>query len=305
MRLGHGIPGLAVLGGLIAAAIALADDVPRVANGCAVFPPSSHWNQRVDRLPVAGNSGRLVRRMEPGDELFADFTIPYTVVSRDQPRSRVRFRYHDHSDRGPYPIPAKVPIEGGVDRHALIVERGSCRLYELYDLRRVRGRWRAGSGAIWSMRTNRMRPRGWTSADAAGLAILPGLVRYGEVAAGRINHAIRFTTRRTGARFVYPARHFQDRDHAPGLPPMGLRMRLKASVEISSFPPQARVILRALKEYGMILADEGLPWFISGAPSPGWRFRELRSLAAIKGSDFEVVDTGRLPKPGLRNARRR
>jgi hypothetical protein len=298
--------GIVVLASVVA--IAFGDSSSRVSSGapvggCPVFPANNHWNVRVDRLPVARNSDRLVRKMGANERLFADFTIPYTVVSKSQPRKQVRFRYHDHSDRGPYPIPNDVPIEPGIDEHALIVERGSCRLYELYDLRRRGGQWRAGSGAIFDLRSNRLRPRGWTSADAAGLAILPGLARYGEVEKGAINHAIRFTAAETAARFVYPARHFQDRDPDRSLPPMGLRMRLKPGVDISGFQAQSRVILQALKRYGMLLADEGEEWFISGAPSPGWNFTDLRTLDAIKGSDFEVVDTSSLPKPGLGNGR--
>jgi hypothetical protein len=302
----HGfLGGVALLLLVALAGIASGDPVSRVDGGCRLFPRTSHWNQRVDLLPAAPGSNRLVRKMGADRPLFADFSIPYTVVAASQPRKRVRFLYRSESDPGPYPIPRDVPIEGGVDRHALIVDRDRCRLYELYWLRRSRGRWHAGSGAIWSLRSNRMRPRGWTSADAAGLPILPGLVRYDEVAEGAIHHAIRFTADDTGARFVYPARHYQDDDPDRHLPPLGLRMRLRARVDVSQFPPQAQVILRALKEYGMILADEGEPWFISGAPSPNWDFQDLATLMGIKGSDFEVVDTSRLPKPGLRNQRRR
>jgi hypothetical protein len=268
-----------------------------VVDRCRVFPHDNHWNQRVDRLPVTSGSDRLVRRMGRAQRLFADFTIPYTVVTREQAKKRVRFYYPRESDRDPYPIPDDVPIEGGVDRHAVILDRDRCRLYELYDLHRRGRQWQAGSGAIWNLRSNRLRPRTWTSADAAGLPILPGLVRYREVAAGAIHHAIRFTAAETRGAFVYPARHYQDNDRDRDLPPMGLRMRLKASVDITGFPSQAQVVLRALKKYGMLLADEGEAWFISGSPSRGWVHRDLGTLDAIKGSDFEVVDTRSLPRP--------
>jgi hypothetical protein len=201
--------------------------------------------------------------------------------------------------QGPYPIPANVAIEGGRasdgDRHALIVDRDHCRLYELFALYPTGGgRWKAGSGAIWDLRSNRLRPAGWTSADAAGLPILPGLARYEEAARGRIEHALRFTASRTRRAYVWPARHFASSDSDPALPPMGLRVRLKASYPISSFPPQARVVLRALKEYGMILADNGSDWYVSGAPHPKWSNDQLHTLHRVPGSAFEVVDASRL-----------
>jgi hypothetical protein len=184
-----------------------------------------------------------------------------------------------------------VRIEGGGDRHAILVDRDACRLYELYALERTGGRWHAGSGAIWSLRSNRLRPQGWTSADAAGLPILPGLVRYDEVARGRIDHALRFTVEETRRAYVYPARHHASDDTDPSLPPMGLRVRLKAGYAIADFPAQARVVLRALKRYGMILADNGSDWFVTGVPDPRWSNDDLRELARVPGSAFEVVDT--------------
>jgi hypothetical protein len=192
-----------------------------------------------------------------------------------------------------------VPIEGdphpdGGDRHALIVDRDTCTLYELYALHRAGTHWAAGSGAIWPLRSNKLRPAGWTSADAAGLPILPGLARYDEVAAGAIDHALRFTAPRTRRAYIYPARHFASDSSDPSLPPMGLRVRLKASVNIAGFPPQARVVLEALKRYGMILADNGSPWYISGAPDPHWSNDDLHSLGRLTGADFEVVDTSKL-----------
>ena len=225
--------------------------------------------------------------------------IPYVVVSGTTPKSRVAFDYADESDKGPYPIPANVPIEGdpnpdGGDRHALIVDRSTCTLYELYALHRAGGGWAAGSGAIWSLGSNKLRPAGWTSADAAGLPILPGLARYGEVAAGAIDHALRFTAERTRDTYIYPARHQASSSSDPALPPMGLRVRLKASFNTVGFPRQARIVLEALKRYGMILADNGSPWYLSGAPDPRWSNDDLHSLGRLTGADFEVVDTSRL-----------
>ena len=182
----------------------------------------------------------------------------------------------------------------------IVVDRRRCRLYELFAAYPVNGgrRWRAGSGAIWNLRSNKLRPAGWTSADAAGLPILPGLARYEEVRRGDIDHALRFTAPRTRKAYVYPARHFASNSDDPALPPMGLRVRLRASFDTSGFGTQARVVLRALKRYGMLLADNGSPWFISGAPSRGWDNDDLRGLRRVRGSDFEVVDTSSLPRPG-------
>jgi hypothetical protein len=293
------------------AAVALAaarplKGVPR----CPVFPRDNPWNQRVDKLPVAPASDRLVRSIGLDDYVHADFGsgtwegapigIPYVTVSRRQPKVPVEFGYAHESDRGPYPIPRDVPIEGGRgsdgDRHVIVVDRSRCRLYELFAAYPVAGgkRWRAGSGASWSLRSNRLRPRTWTSADAAGLPILPGLARYDEVKRGSIDHALRFTAPRTRRAYVYPARHFASSSDDPDLPPMGLRVRLKASFDISGFPRQSRVVLRALQRYGMILADNGSPWYVSGAPSSGWRNDDLHQLQRVHGDAFEVV---RSPAP--------
>ena len=222
--------------------------------------------------------------------------IPYVVVhGKTTPKSRVTFDYADESDKGPYPIPANVPIEGGSDHHALIVDRDSCKLYELYALHKSGSRWAAGSGAIWSLRSNALRPATWTSADAAGLPILPGLARWdGDASTGHIDHALRFTVQRTRNSFVYPARHQASSSSDPSLPPMGLRVRLKASVNISKLPPQARIVAQAMKTYGMIVADNGSNWYVTGAPSPHWSNDQLHALGALHGSDFEVVDTSKL-----------
>jgi len=273
---------------------------------CSIFPKSNPWNQRVDSRPVAGNSAEIVRSIGAGTGLHADFGsglwegapigIPITVVGRRQLKSRVSFQYADESDRGPYPIPRNVKIEGGRsstgDRHALIVDRDSCRLYELYALYPKGHGWRAGSGAIWSLRSNKVRPAGWTSADAAGLPILPGLARYDEVRRGVIDHALRFTVERTRRAYVFPARHFASDATDPSLPPMGLRLRLKASFDVRGFPRQARIVLIALKRYGMLVADNGSSWYITGAPDPRWSNDQLHTLGRVKGSDFEVVAAG-------------
>ncbi|MEA2272220.1 MAG: hypothetical protein QOI98_928, partial [Solirubrobacteraceae bacterium] len=248
---------------------------------CPVFPRDNPWNVRVDRLPVAANSAAIVASIGANAGVHADFGsglynggpigIPYRTVSRHQRRVPVSFDYADESDHGPYPVPRNAPIEGGAqsdgDRHVIVVDRDRCRLYELYDAHPVAGgsRWHAGSGAIWSLRSNRVRPRGWTSADAAGLPILPGLARYDEVRRGRIDHALRFTAPRTRRAFLYPARHFASSATDPNLPAMGQRLRLRASFDVSGFPRQARVVLVALKRYGMFLADNGSSWYVTGA----------------------------------------
>jgi hypothetical protein len=233
----------------------------------------------------------------------APIGIPYITVARGQHRVPVAFDYADESNRGRYPIPANVPIEGGRgsdgDRHVIVVDRARCRLHELFAAYPVDGgkRWRAGSGAVWNLRSNTLRPRGWTSADAAGLPILPGLARYDEVKRGRIDHALRFTAERTRRAFVYPARHFASSLTDHDLPAMGQRLRLKRSFDVSRFPRQTRVVLRALKRYGMILADNGSSWYVSGAPNRGWDNDDLHSLHSVTGADFEVVDTSKLGRP--------
>ncbi len=225
--------------------------------------------------------------------------IPLTVVRGTQAKSRVAFDYASESDKGPYPIPKNVAIEGGRrsdgDRHALIVDRDTCKLYELFALYpTANGGWRAGSGAIFDLRSNKLRPAGWTSADAAGLPILPGLARYEDVAKGRIDHALRFTVSDSRRAYVWPARHFASDNTDPSLPPMGMRFRLKRSYPIAGFPRQTRIVLQALKEYGMIVADNGSDWYLSGAPDPNWSNDELHTLHRVPGSAFEVVDGTRL-----------
>ena len=279
------------------------------ASRCPIFPTTNVWNKRVDTLPVAKDSATLINSIGADQGLHADFGsglyngapigIPFTIVTKQTPRYQLAFQYAAESDKGPYPIPADVKIEGGRastgDRHALLVDRDACRLYEVFALYpKSGGGWSAGSGAIWSLRSNKLRPPGWTSADAAGLPILPGLARYEELRRGGIRHALRFTVQRTRSAYIYPARHFASDATDPSLPPMGLRLRLKAGFDVSGYPPQARVVLVALKRYGMIVADNGSDWYITGAPDPGWSNDDLHSLGRVKGSAFEVVDTSSL-----------
>jgi hypothetical protein len=296
-----------------------------VVAGCPVFPADNHWNLRVDTLPLHPNSDAIVRSIGTGDNMHADFGsgrenvgsrppaargsegapigIPYVTVPRGQRRVPVSFDYADESDRGRYPIPRRALIEGGRgsdgDRHVIVLQRSRCRLYELFDAHPMEGgaRWHAGSGAIFNLRSNRLRRRGLTSADAAGLPIFPGLARYGEARRGHIDHALRFTASRTRRAFIYPARHFASEETDPDLPAMGQRLRLNSGFDISRFPRQSRIVLRALKRYGMILADNGSSWYVSGAPSRGWDNADLHSLHGVPGSAFEVVDTSRLPRP--------
>jgi hypothetical protein len=304
---------------LAAATVALALAIPaagrpvRGAPKCRVLPASNPWNQRVDKLPLLPGSDAMVRGIGTSEKLHPDFGsgtyqgrpigIPYTTVSKSQKRVKVSFDYADESDRGPYPIPANAPIEGGSnaggDRHVIVVDRDRCVLYELYDAHPQNGgaSWHAGSGAIFDLESNRVRHAGWTSADAAGLPILPGLARYEEAKAGKIDHALRFTVNRTRRAYIYPARHFASSDTDPTLPAMGQRLRLRASFDTSGFPPQARAVLDALKRYGMIVADNGSDWYISGAPSKGWDNEDLNALKQVEGSNFEVVDTSALPRP--------
>jgi hypothetical protein len=292
---------LATLVALVAAApvSAAAPTLPG-ARDCPLFPASNVWNRRVDSLPVARNSATIVRTIgvnayvHPDFGSYSGYGIPYNVVGSSTPRSHVTFRWPGESDAGPYPIPTNFKREGGSDKHILMVDRDSCRLYELFAAVKGPNGWHAGSGAIWNLKSNALRPKGWTSADAAGLPILPGLVRFHEVAAGAIRHALRFTAPETRRSYIYPARHFASDYTNAKYPPMGLRVRLKKSVDISHFGPQARVLLKALKLYGMILADNGSPWYVTGAPDPRWDDDDMHDLHTLHGSDFEVVDTSSL-----------
>jgi hypothetical protein len=287
-------------------AAALAGPAPAATlAGCPLLPRAFPTNQRVDHLPVLAGSDAIVRSIGLDEGLHPDFGsgtyqgrpigIPYDVVGKRTKRERVRFGYADESDRVRYPILRGVHIEGGRDadgdRHALLLDRDACRLYELFDLQGRPGAWSAGSGATWSLRSTKVRPAGWTSADAAGLPILPLLARYQEVKRGRIDHALRVTVSRSRRAYVYPARHSASSETDPSLPRMGERLRLKAGVDISGLPRQARVIAEALKRYGLIVADNGSDWYVSGAPSRSWDNDRLRALRTLTGRDFEVVDT--------------
>jgi hypothetical protein len=273
---------------------------PHTLAGCAMFPADNPWNQRVDTLPVASSSDAIIATIGAGTGLHPDFGsgkwdggpigIPYNVVTASTKKVPVKFYYADESDPGPYPIPAKPAIEFGSDHHILVVDSSACRLYELFDAKKKGSKWTAGSGAIWSLSSNALRPDGWTSADAAGLQILPGLARWDEVAVGHIDHALRFTAQHTRRAYVYPATHYASSLTDPDLPPMGLRLRLRGDFDTTTFPPQARVVLEALKLYGMMLADNGSNWYISGAPDSHWSNDDLHTLGRVKGSDFEVID---------------
>jgi hypothetical protein len=277
--------------------------------GCPSLPANDVWHADVSRLPVAAGSSRYVASIGTGRTVHADFGsrtwdggpigIPVTYVPGGQARVRVSFDYADESDPGPYPIPRAALVEGGPgadgDRHVLVVDTAACRLYELFAAHpNADGSWHAGSGAVYDLRSSRLRPAGWTSADAAGLPITPGLVRYEEVAAGRVTHAIRVTVPRSQNRYVWPARHAASDSGDTALPPMGLRLRLKASVNTARLPAQARIIAQAMKTYGVIVADNGSPWFIGGAPDPHWDNDALAALAGLTGVDFEAVDTAPL-----------
>jgi hypothetical protein len=283
------------------------------APACQIFPSDNPWNQRVDGLQVARNSAQLIANMSPDHPVHPDFGtvyngapngIPFAVVSRHTRRVPVSFDYASESDGHLYPLPPNVPIEGGPqssgDRHVIVVDRDACVDYELFAAYpHNHGRsWHAGSGATFNLRSDRLRHAGWTSADAAVLPILPGLARYDEVAGGSIDHALRFTVPCTARAYVYPARHHAPTCGSGAYPPMGLRVRLKASVDISHLPYQARVVALALKRYGMIVADNGSAWYISGAPDPRWSDDALHQLDRLSGRDFEVVDTSSLPHPG-------
>jgi hypothetical protein len=267
-----------------------------------VFPADNPWNRDVSTLPVDPNSANYlaaVTALGGNQKLHADFGgggaygIPYVTVPGTQPLVPVDFgSYGDESDPGPYPIPLAAPIEGGSDAHVLAVDRDHCKLYELFAASRGASRWSADSGAVFDLTSNALRPEGWTSADAAGLPIFPGLVRYDEVASGHIDHALRFTVSRTQKAYLHPATHYASSNTDPNLPPMGLRLRLKASFGTSSFTGQARAVLDALKKYGMIVADNGSNWFISGASDTRWNDTDLDQLKTVPGSAFEVVNTG-------------
>lgn len=272
-----------------------------VIGGCPVFPGDNPWNTDISNLPVSPLSARYLARIAQigGSFVHPDFGsnlsygIPYVVVPPGQPPVPITYNaFGSESDPGPFPIPLNAPVEGGSDRHVLTVQQGTCQLYELFAASRSGAGWVAASGARFDLRSNALRPAGWTSADAAGLPILPGLVRYDEVAAGRIPHALRVTFARTQAGYISPARHFASSSTDADLPPMGLRLRLRAGYDISRFTGQSRVVLEALRRYGMFVADNGSNWFITGATDARWNDEDLNQLKGVPASAFEVVDTG-------------
>lgn len=278
-------------------------------HGKQVFPSDNAWNQDISSAPVDPNSNNLIASMGLTTAFHPDFGttyngapngIPYIVVSGTQAKVPINFSpYGNESDPGPYPVPTDAPVEGGSnstgDRHVIVLDRDNWKLYELYNAFPINGgaSWSAASGAVFDLLSNALRPAGWTSADAAGLPIFPGLVRYDEVFEQKaINHALRFTAQTTRKGYILPARHFASNNTSTNLPPMGMRVRLKASFDVSRFSPAMQVILTSLKKYGMILADNGSNWYVSGAPDPRWNDDELSTLKGLKGSDFEVVQMG-------------
>ncbi len=274
-------------------------------DGVPVFPGDHIWNARVDTLPVDPDSALYVSTIGEARTVHADFGsglwdggpigIPFVTVPGTQPKVPVAFEYGDESDTGPYPIPPDAPIEWGSDHHILVLDRDHRLLYEVYAAERLAdGSWRAGSGAVFDLATYALRPDGYTSADAAGLPILPGLVRYDEVASGEISHAIRFTGPQTRHACVWPARHYASSLTDVRFPPMGQRFRLRADFNTSAFSPEVRVVLRALKEYGMVLADNGSSWYLSGAPDSRWNNDHLAELGSVPGSAFDAVDVSSL-----------
>jgi hypothetical protein len=275
-----------------------------------VFPKDNPWNTDISSYPVHQKSAQFISSIGLNTSLHADFGtmwegapigIPYAVVGRDQPKVNVTFTdYGDESDPGPYPIPLNAPIEGGPnsdgDRHVVVVDKDNQYLYELYNAHPTEDGWKASNGAKWDLKSNALRTKYWTSADAAGLPIFPGLVRYDEASAGEINHALRFTVRQTQKGFIAPATHYASSSTDANLPPMGLRLRLRDDFDISGYSPTNQAILRAMKKYGMIVADNGSDLYVSGATDPKWDDDDLRKLSKLKGSDFEVVDTGPIEK---------
>lgn len=266
--------------------------------GCPLLPASNPWRQDISRLPVNPRSAAWVANIGAGRFLHPDFGsnpsygIPYSVVPASQPKVPITFTaYGDESDPGPYPVPAGARIEAGGDAHVLVAS-ASCHLYELYGAARSGAGWTAQSGAVFDLRSNALRPAGWTSADAAGLPILPGLVRRDEIAAGHIDHALRFTIATSQRGYLSPATHQAGSTSDPNVAPMGARFRLKASFDLTGYHGAARIVLQCLKTYGMFVADNGSNWYLSGATDTGWNDDDLNQLKAVTGSAFEAVNTG-------------
>jgi len=292
-------PGIAVL--MIAAAAVLTPaGLAQELGGCPMLPKSNIWNIAVDRMPVDPSSARLIEGTGIDKNLHPDWSevggVPINIVPRDQPMVDIEFiEGKAESDPGPYPIPPNPAVEIGEDAHVIILQQGTCKLYEIYSATKLaNSSWKGYCGAVFDLRSNALRPDGWTSADAAGLPIAPGLVRYDEILAGEIKHAIRMTVPKTRRLYVWPGRHFASRTDDPNHPAMGQRFRLKANYDISGFAPEVQVVLRALKKYGMILADNGSAWYITGAPDPRWDDDAFHAMHNILGSAFEAVDVSSL-----------
>jgi len=273
-----------------------------------MFPASYPLNREIARAPVNPRSAQYIAAIGRSLHLHPDFGvdpaygIPYTVVGPRQPRVPITFtEYGEESEPGPYPVPPGAPVEGAGeegDRHVLVLQRGTCRLYELYSASAIAGGWQAASGAVFDLRSDALRPEGWTSADAAGLPIMPLLARYPEVRTGRIDHALRVTVPRTQRGYIHPATHYASGSSDPQLPPMGLRLRLSARYSLAGFHGEALVILRALKRYGLVVADNGSPWYITGAPDPRWDEAQILQIERVPGSAFEAVSSGPIRHTG-------
>ena len=274
---------------------------PRVG-GCQVFPATNRWNQDISHVPARGDSAALVRTisatggktmLHPDFGGHGAYGIPFKLVPANQKRVPIHYTaYGNESDPGPFPMPRSTPTEGGSDSHAIVLQEGSCHLFELYAAHWNGSGWDAASGTNWNLSSNKLRPLGWTSADAAGLPIFPGLVRYGEVADGAVRHALRFTVEATQRGYILPATHYASSSNDPSLPAMGLRLRLKGHYSLARFHGQSLVILKALKRFGMIVADNGSSWYITGAADPRWNDNDLNQLKSVPGSAFEAVNTG-------------
>jgi hypothetical protein len=311
VRLRQGSLILAITGMIAAVGVPATAQAPPAGpheGACPIFPASNSLNRDISHAPVDPSSAKYIASIGAQIHLHADFGtppsygIPYSVVGPHQPKVPIHFtEYGAESNPGPYPVPPSAPVEGAGeegDRHVLVLQEGSCKLYELYGAQRSGSEWDAGSGAVFNLRSNALRPEGWTSADAAGLPILPLLVRYPEVRAGRIEHALRVTVQRTQRGYIHPATHFASSSSDTSLPPMGLRLRLKAAFGLSGYHGEALVVLRALKRYGLIVADNGSSWYITGAPDPRWSNEDLDQLKRVPGSAFEAVSTGPILRRG-------
>jgi hypothetical protein len=313
MRLGAIAALLVVAASLPAAVPSAGAPITRTAPppreyGCPILPASNPLNRDISRAPVDPKSGAYIASIGLAGHLHPDFGsnpaygIPFTAVGARQQKVPISFtEYGRESEPGPYPVPPGAPVEGAGeagDRHVLVLQAGACKLYELYAAARRGAGWEAGSGAVFNLRSNALRPEGWTSADAAGLPILPLLVRYAEVRAGRIDHALRMTVSRTQHGYIHPATHFASSRSDASLPPMGLRLRLKGGFSLAGFHGQSLIVLRALKRYGLIVADNGSSWYITGAPDPRWKDEDLDQIKRVPGSAFEVVRGGPIRHTG-------